>query len=367
MTHPRILVTAAAGHTGAAVVRQLLEAGVPVRAAVRRADARSEALRRLGAEVVVGDLADADDVRRSLDGVRRAYYCAPFSPDALGASVLFAAAAEDARLEAVTVLTQWLADPASPSPMTRAHWLADRAFAASSVPTVTVNPGWFADNYRLAGLDVVARTGVFALPLGDGLNAPPSNEDIARVVVGTLVAPDRHAGQTYRPTGPRLLSPPEIAEAFGRALGRPVRYVDGPRTFFAKAGRASGLSDYTVAQLFTYLEEYRRGTFGIGAPTDAVREVGGRAPEDVDTIARRYVADEANVMRGARGALRTAGLVARALRTRRLDPAAYHRRLGVPPPPHTRFAGESAEWRAGHDRKAAGEPPARLDPVARAG
>ena len=44
MTKPKILVTAAAGHTGAAAVYQLLEMGFPVRAFVRRRDARATAL-----------------------------------------------------------------------------------------------------------------------------------------------------------------------------------------------------------------------------------------------------------------------------------------------------------------------------------
>ena len=33
--------------------------------------------------------------------------------------------------------------------------------------------------------------GAMALPYGDGLTAPPSNEDIARVAVGTLMNPER--------------------------------------------------------------------------------------------------------------------------------------------------------------------------------
>lgn len=44
MTKPKILVTSAAGHTGSAAVLQFLEKGFPVRAFVRRRDARSEAV-----------------------------------------------------------------------------------------------------------------------------------------------------------------------------------------------------------------------------------------------------------------------------------------------------------------------------------
>ena len=47
MTKPRILVTAAAGHTGSAAVFQLLEMGFPIRAFVRRRDARATALEQI--------------------------------------------------------------------------------------------------------------------------------------------------------------------------------------------------------------------------------------------------------------------------------------------------------------------------------
>ena len=48
MNKPKILVTSAAGHTGSAVVKQLLEKGFEVRAFVRRKDSRSESLKNAG-------------------------------------------------------------------------------------------------------------------------------------------------------------------------------------------------------------------------------------------------------------------------------------------------------------------------------
>ena len=57
-TKPRILVTSASGRTGAAAVLELLRMGFPVRAFVKREDIRSEALRKAGAELFVGDLFD---------------------------------------------------------------------------------------------------------------------------------------------------------------------------------------------------------------------------------------------------------------------------------------------------------------------
>ena len=74
MTKPKILVTAVSDNTGAATAVQLLEKGYLVRVLERTSDGRSEKLRRLGAEICIGNLEDIVDVRRVLDGVQRAYF-----------------------------------------------------------------------------------------------------------------------------------------------------------------------------------------------------------------------------------------------------------------------------------------------------
>jgi NAD(P)H dehydrogenase (quinone) len=344
MAIPKILVTAAAGKTGSATAVQLLGQGYPVRAMVRAHDHRSETLRRAGAEIVVGNLDDIVDVRQAVDGVQRAYFCPPVAPGSLGMSMIFAAAAQEHKLEAVTVMSQWLADPTNPSTHTREVWLADTLFAwMPDVATVTINPGWFADNYRTAGLDVIAQLGVMMLPLGDGLNAPPSNEDMARVIVGTLTNPAPHVGKTYRPTGPRLLSPYEIAETFGKVLGRNVRYQDAPLWMFPKAARAFGVPDFQAAQLLTYFEEYRRNSFAIGAPTGAVLEVTGQEPEDFETIARRYVAGP--MMQRSAGALaQTLRYLVKVMVSPALDVDKFNRAHDLPAIGHARLAVDAPDW-----------------------
>ena len=354
MTKPKILVTTASGKTGFATTSQLLEKGYPVRAMVRIDDQRSEKLRRLGAEISVGNLNDMLDVRQALDGVQRAYYCPPMIRDTLAASVNFAIAAQENRLEMVTVLSQWLADPTSPSPHTRDVWLTSKLFSQiSNVPSVTVNPGWFAFNYFMMGLDMVAQQGLLTLPLGEGLNAPPSDEDIARVVVGTLMNPEPHLGKTYRPTGPRLLSPHDIAEILGQVLGRKVRYQDAPVWLVAKVAKSAGVPEFIIAQLLTYFEEYKRNAFGIGAPTNAVLEVGGREPEDFETIARRYAATTPNTKRSTSGLSRAMLTLGKALLTPGLDLERYARQHDFPQIYHARFAGDSPEWRETHENVAA--------------
>ena len=123
---PKILVTTAAGDTGKATTLALLEKGFPVRAFVRKHDSRSKELEKAGAEVFVGNMMDFADVTRSLEGVRRAYVCAPPDHHCLHKSVAFGIAAEDAKLDAIVWMGQWLSDPQHRSLPTRETYYSDR-------------------------------------------------------------------------------------------------------------------------------------------------------------------------------------------------------------------------------------------------
>lgn len=348
MMKPKILVTAAAGNTGFPAALQLLERGFPVRAFVRRKSGRSRALELAGAEVLLGDMADKGDVVRAMSGVQRAYFCPPWGPHALFTGVTFALAAHAANLESAVVMGQWLSSPDHPSFATRQTWLLDQLMPLIPRVAVTfVNPGWFADNYMQL-LEPIAQLGVMPLPLGQGLNAPPSNEDIARVVVGALAHPEAHAGKTYRPTGPRLLTPGEIAATFGRVLRRRVRYLDIPDWMMLKALRAMGLPSFQQAQVRYYVQDYRRNTFAIGAPTDVVREVGGREPEDFETITRRYAAERPQARRNIPNLLRALVNFARIPLTPALDFERLQRMQEQPEPTKSCLAADSPAWLAAH-------------------
>ncbi len=194
MFKPKILDTSAAGRTGAATVLQLLKEGYPVRAFVRRHDARAEALEKAGAEIFVGDLFDFRDLRKAMDGVQRAYHCPPFTSNVLEGNMVFALAAEEAKLEVVALMSGWNDHAAHPSVVPRTHWVAQQIYRwMPSVDVIHINPGIFAIMYLL-GLPAVVHFGVLMAPYGEGRNAPPSNEDIARVVAAVLADPAPHIG-----------------------------------------------------------------------------------------------------------------------------------------------------------------------------
>ena len=289
MTKPKILVTSAAGRTGSAAVLQLLEKGFPVRAFVRKRDARTDVLERAGAELAFGDLFDFRDLRTALVGIQRAYHCPPFAPNLLEGDMAFALAAEEAKLEVVALMSGWNDHASHPSVVTRGHWIAKQIYRwMPSVDVIHINPGLFAFIYLL-GLPAVVHFGKLMGPFGRGRNAPPSNEDIARVAVGTLINPGPHIGKSYRPTGPELLSAHDIAGILGKILNRKVTYQDASFNMFAKAAKALGFPEFEISQMRYYSEELRRGTYEIGAPTNHVELVTGQKPETFEQTARRYL------------------------------------------------------------------------------
>ncbi len=347
MTKPRIVVTGATGKTGSVVVSELLKTGYPVRAMVRREDLRSAWLRAQGAEITVADMSDVERVADALQDVQRAYFCPPFEPYMVQGAAAFAVAAKEARLEHIVGLTQWLASPSHPSLMTRQHWLVDRLFSMTpGVAHTIVRPGFFADAY-LVLTGVAANLGVFPWIFGDSRNAPPSNEDIARVAVSALMDPARHAGKSYRPTGPELLGGQDIANAIGRAVGRPVRAVPTPAWMFLKGARMAGIPLDILSGVRFYIDDHRRGAFELGAPSTDVLEVTGSPAEDFETIARRYA-----VLPRHR---RTLGNWVREFTRFLITPFSagfnfgrYDRQLRRPWPAEPQFAPESMVWRREH-------------------
>jgi NAD(P)H dehydrogenase (quinone) len=347
MSKPRILVTGATGKTGSVAVAELLNAGYPVRAMVHREDKRSAQLKAQGAEIAVAEMTDVERIADALTDVQRAYYCPPFHPYMIQGAVAFAVAARESRLEYIVGMTQWLSSPSHPALMTRQHWLADRLFSMTpGVAHTIVRPGFFADAY-LVLTGVAANLGVFPWIFGDSRNAPPSNEDIARVAVSALMDPARHAGKSYRPTGPKLLGGQDMANAIARAVGRSVRAVPTPAWMFLKGARMVGMPIDTLRSVQFYIDDHRRGAFEPGAPTTDVLDVTGRPAEDFETTARRYAALPHNQ--------RTLGNWLRESAQFLITPFSpgynferYDRELRRPFPSKPQFAPESEVWRQEH-------------------
>jgi NAD(P)H dehydrogenase (quinone) len=235
ITRP-ILVTGAAGHVGAVgfkIVGLLRGKGVPVRAMVRRDDDRSQALAKLGAEIVKGDLTELSDVRRVMEGCQRLYFGMSVSSSYLEATVNTAAVAKHYGVELFLNISQMTVSEMSisettSSPQHKLHWLCEQALNWSGLPIVHVRPTVFLENpffYNFA-VETIRRTGELQLPFGSGRTSPIAAQDVARVMAEILIAPADHMGRIYELTGPKAQDLNGVAEEYSKGLGRTVRYRD---------------------------------------------------------------------------------------------------------------------------------------------
>lgn len=340
---PRVLITTAAGRTGSVAALDLVRRGHPVRGMVRRDDHRAQSLRDAGVEVVVGDLFDWRDLTGALHDVQLAYHCPPFDAQHLHGATMFALAAEQAGVEVVALMSGWNPHQLHPSIFQREHWLANNLYRRQSFDVIHINPGMFAWTYFL-GLPAIVHFGLLALPMGDGRNAPPSNEDVGRVAAGALADPTDYIGRCLRPTGPEMITPSDAAEAMSRALGRTVRYKPVSEKDFIKATRAMRFPTFQIAQVRHYANELRNGGF-IGT-TDHVETVTGTAPEDFDTIARRYLSNPAHIAADMRPASKLAALQLglRIARTRAIDLDQWERERDYPLISNGLLAHDNPDW-----------------------
>ncbi|MBY3314437.1 NmrA family NAD(P)-binding protein [Rhizobium laguerreae] len=275
------LVTGATGETGRYTVQRLLEKGHAVRAMVHKEAERAEALRNDGAEVVVGDLFEHDDVIRAAVGATAAYFCYPVRPGIIQTTAYFADAAKRAGLKAVINMSQISAREDSKSHAARDHWIAERIFDWSGVPTIHLRPTFFSQwlLYPFARKTIVERS-IIDLPYGAGRHAPIAAEDQARLIAALLAEPAAHIGKTYTLHGPTELDQPGIAAAISEVVGRKISYQ--PLTIPAYRERLEkfGLPEFLIQHFCAIALDYQNGIFS-GADK-IIAEVTGVPPMTVE-------------------------------------------------------------------------------------
>jgi NAD(P)H dehydrogenase (quinone) len=285
----RILVTGATGDTGRYTTDLLISQGFEIRALVHKVDERSEKLRARGAEVIVGDLLDFEAVRHATRGVDVAYFVYPIRPGLIDATAYFAQASKEAGLNGVVNMSQISAREDSKSHAARDHWIAERVFDWSGVPTVHIRPTFFAQwlTYPHNRKHILER-GVISQPLGNGRHAPIAAEDQARFIAAILADPAPHKGKVYPLFGPIEMNQASIAEAVGQVIGRPVGYepisIDAYRQRLESAGV---MPPFLIQHLCAVAQDYQDGIF---AGTDnIIGRVTGKPPMTVQEFVAAHI------------------------------------------------------------------------------
>jgi uncharacterized protein YbjT (DUF2867 family) len=277
-----ILVTGASGNVGSRLVRELLAAGAPARALVRRPEAAAE-LEALGANVVVGTFEDADALRQAARGVERVYVVSPPGVDGMveeQLAVVRAAAAEG--VGHVVKQSSIGADLDTDASIVVAHRRIEEAIEASGMAWTHLRPHWFMQN-ELGQAGTIAADGVFYAPDVTKISMIDVG-DVAEVAARVLTS-DGHEGKAYVLTGPQALSYSAVAEIYSRVLGRDVRWQEVTLDDARDSMREAGMPD----ELAVGFPEIMGGYRGGGVMRDvspAVEELTGHPPRAFEDFVR---------------------------------------------------------------------------------
>jgi NAD(P)H dehydrogenase (quinone) len=221
----RYLALGVTGAQGGAIARALARHGAPVRGFARREPSESIP----GVDVVTGDLADAAAVERAFDGITHAAVTLPLVYDeavVTGYARNIAAAARAAGVRMLVFNTNTTVPTGvTPYPAFETRRAAEVVLRDAGVALVVLRPPVYLDNLFTPGPGpAVVDHGVLAYPLpADRRVAWLSHDDLAVAVDAALHRPEL-AGRAFDIGGADVVTGPELAAAFARALGRDVRY-----------------------------------------------------------------------------------------------------------------------------------------------
>jgi len=251
-----VLVTAAGGNVGSAVLEELRSRGVPARAFDRA----------------------AETIEQALAGVDRLFLACANVPEQVEFETGAIDAAAAAGVQRVVKLSAIGAAVGSPLVFWDWHGRIEQHLRASGLPAVILRPATYMTNL-LASAQAIAHTSKLFAPAGEARIAMIDPRDVGAAAAAALVD-DRVDPGTYVLTGPRAITFAEIAAELS------AEYVDVPADAARHGMLESGLPPFVADFLIALFAEMKRGA--MAAPTTTVRELTDREPRDFAQFARDH-------------------------------------------------------------------------------
>jgi NAD(P)H dehydrogenase (quinone) len=243
-------ITAITGKVGSVVADTLLKAGRQVRAVVRD-EVKGAPWRARGCEVAVADVSNAERLAAALGGTEGAFILLPpvFDPEpgfpeAKASISVIRQALQRAAPPKTVVLSSIGADAVKPNLLNSLRFL-EEALADLPTPITFLRVAWFMENaeWDLASARDRGVIESYLQPL-DRPVPMVSTVDVGRIAAEILME-DWNDHRVIELEAADRVSPNAIAQAFGQALGKPVRAEIVPRSDWERIFRSQGMKNPT--------------------------------------------------------------------------------------------------------------------------
>lgn len=255
-----ILVTGAAGKTGRAVMRSLIDTGAEVRALVHREEQVASTYALGAHETLVADLGIPDTLASGFRGIRKVYHICPnVSPDEITFGTNAIRAAQENGVEHFVFHSVL-------HPQTEAmphHWKkmrVEEALLQSGLPFTILQPAAYMQNI-MAHWQSILEDHIFPVPYSVETRLSLVDlEDVAQVAALVMTGED-HLGSTYELVGTKALSQNKIAATLGDVLNESVQAVQQDLKDWKRNARNRGLGKYQIEALTKMFDYYQRFGF----------------------------------------------------------------------------------------------------------
>ena len=282
-----ILLTAANGRTGRAVLTQLAKAGADVKVFLR--DERQwPALQERGAtSYAVGDMENASTINAAMASCEAIIHIGPpMHPNEVEITSRFI---DSALSHGVSRFVYY----SVMHPLRRAvrhHRLkldAEEALIESGLPYTIVQPMRYMQHLALIW-NKVLETGIHAMPFNIDVKFNVADlRDLAEATAIVATNPG-HLYATYELAGLEALSQRDMATVISRVLGREIRAAALSLEQVEKNARAAGASDDRITQMLTMNKHYDQ--FGFRGNPNVLRWVLDREPNTFKNYVTRLAA-----------------------------------------------------------------------------